>query len=110
VRDVYRGAGLSSPSLALHHLEKLEELKLVHKDENGVYHVIARKFGVICFFHKTGRWLLPRSFFYMLLYAAIAVASAFLLSSGMRDVAIIISAIGFTTSLIDTVLFLRLIY
>jgi len=109
VRDVYRGAGLSSPSLALHHLEKLEELKLVRKDENGVYHVIARKFGVIRFFHKTGRWLLPRSFFYMILYAAIAVTSAFLLSSGMRDVAIIISAIGFTTSLIDTVLFLRLI-
>jgi DNA-binding transcriptional ArsR family regulator len=109
VRDVYRGAGLSSPSLALHHLEKLEELKLVRKDEHGVYHVIARKFGVIRFFHKTGRWLLPRSFFYMILYAAIAVTSAFLLSSGMRDVAIIISAIGFTTSLIDTVLFLRII-
>jgi hypothetical protein len=109
VRDVYRGCDLSSPSLALHHLEKLEGLKLVRKDENGVYRVIARKFGVLRFFHKTGTWLLPRSFFYMILYAAIAIASAFVLPSGMWEVAVIISAIGFTTSLVDTMLFLRLI-
>jgi hypothetical protein len=110
VRDVYHGCGLSSPSLALHHLEKLEGLNLVRKDENGVYHVIARKFGVLRFFHKAGTWLMPRSFFYMILYLAIAVSSAFLLPSGMRDVAIIVSAIGFTTSLVDTLLFLRLIH
>jgi len=109
VRDVYRGCSLSSPSLALHHLEKLDGLNLVRKDVNGVYHVIARKFGVLHFFYKTGAWLLPRSFFYMILYATIALASAFLLPSGMREVGIILSAIGFTTSLVDTVLFLRLI-
>ena len=108
-RDVYRGCDLSSPSLALHHLEKLESLGLVRKDENGVYQVIARKFGVLRFFHRTGTWLVPRSFLYMIMYAAIALASALLLPSGMRDVGIIVSAIGFTTSLVDTVLFLRLI-
>ncbi|MGB9672368.1 MAG: hypothetical protein ACPLZY_04400 [Candidatus Norongarragalinales archaeon] len=109
VRDVYRGCGLSSPSLALHHLEKLEGLNLVRKDENGLYHVIARRFGVLHFFYKTGMWLVPRSFFYMILYAAIALASVFLLPSGMREVSIILSAIGFTTSLVDTAFFLRLI-
>jgi len=109
VRDAYRGCGLSSPSLALYHLEKLERLKVVRKDEHGVYHAVARKFGVLRFFHKTGTWLLPRSFFYMILYLAIAVSSAFLLPSGMREVAIALSAIGFTTSLVDTVFFLRLI-
>jgi hypothetical protein len=109
VRDVYRGCGLSSPSLALHHLEKLEGLNLARKDENGVYHVIARKFGVLRFFYRTGTWLVPRSFFYMVLYAAIALASAFLLPSGMREVGIIVSAMGFTTSLVDIVLLLRLI-
>lgn len=109
VRDVYRGCGLSSPSLALHHLEKLEGLNLVRKDENGVYHVIARKFGLLHFFYRTGTWLVPRSFFYMVLYAAIATASAFFLPSGMLEVGIIVSAIGFTTSLVDTVLMLRLI-
>jgi len=109
VRDVYRGCDLSSPSLALHHLEKLESLGLVRKDENGVYQVIARKFGVLRFFHRTGTWLVPRSFLYMIMYAAIALASALLLPSGMRDVGITVSAIGFTTSLVDTVLFLRLL-
>jgi hypothetical protein len=109
VRDVFRGCDLSSPSLALHHLEKLEGLKLVRKDEHGVYHVIARKFGVLRFFYRTGTWLVPRSVFYMLLYAAIAIASALFLPSGMREVGIIVSAIGFTTSLLDTVLLLRLI-
>jgi hypothetical protein len=109
VREVYRGCGLSSPSLALHHLKKLEGLNLASKDENGVYHVIARRFGVLHFFHKTGRWLLPRSFFYMMLYVATALASAFLLPSGMREIGLILSALGFSISLIDTVLFLRLI-
>lgn len=108
-RDVYRGCGLSSPSLALHHLEKLERLKLARKDENGVYHVIAKKFGVLRFFHRTGKWLLPRSFYYMVLYAAIGLTSAFLLPSGMRDVSITLSAVGFTINFVDTVLFLRLV-
>lgn len=109
VREVYRGCDLSSSSLALHHLEKLDALKLARKDENGVYHVVARKFGVLHFFYKTGKWLLPRSFFYTMLWATIALGSVFLLSSGMRDVGIVLSAIGFTTSLVDTVLFARLI-
>jgi hypothetical protein len=109
VRDIYRGCDLSSPSLALHHLKKLEGLKLVRKDAHGSYHVIAKKFGVLRFFHKTGTWLLPRSFFYTTLYLAIAVSSAFMLPSGMREVSIVLSAIGFTVNLVDTVLFLRLI-
>jgi hypothetical protein len=109
VRDVFHGCGLSSPSLALHHLEKLEELKLARKDQNGIYHCVVRRFGVLHFFHKTGKWLLPRSFFYMIMYATIAVACAFVLPTGMREVAIILSVIGFTLSLVDTVLFLKLI-
>jgi hypothetical protein len=38
-----------------------EKLGLVKRDENGVYHIISRKFGVLRFFHRTGRWLMPRS-------------------------------------------------
>jgi hypothetical protein len=109
VRDVYRGCGLSSPSLAQHHLGKLEGLDLVRKDEKGVYHVVPRKFGILRFFQKTGKWLIPRSFFYMLLYAAIGMTSAFLLPTGMRELGIVLSIVGLVTSLVDTVLFLRLI-
>jgi hypothetical protein len=95
--------------LALYHLEKLEGLGLVRKDENGVYHVIARRFGVLRFFHRTGTWLVPRSFYYVITYAAIALVSALLLPSGIMEAVIIMSVIGFTISLVDTVLFLRLI-
>jgi hypothetical protein len=109
VRDVFRGCGLSSPSLALHHLEKLEELRLVRKDEKGLYNVVVRKFGVLRFFHKTGRWLLPRSFFYMIMYAAIIIASAVLLPTGIQTVAIILSALGFSINLMETEFFLMLI-
>lgn len=110
VREVYRGCCLSSPSLAVHHLEKLEHLKLAWKDENGVYHVVARKFGVLRFFSRTGRWLIPRSFFYMMFYLVIAIVSLFLLPFGMREVALVLSIAGFATNLIDTVLFLRLLH
>lgn len=109
VRDVFHECDLSSPSLALHHLEKLEGLKLATKDENGVYHVIPRRFGVLRFFHKTGKWLLPRSLYYTIMYAALALACELLLPSGMREVGLIFSAVGFLISLVDTVLFLRLI-
>jgi hypothetical protein len=109
VRDVFHGCELSSPSLALHHLEKLEGLNLVRKDEKGVYHVIARRFGVLRFFHRTGKWLLPRSLYYTIMYAVLALACGLLLPSGMRDVGLIFSAVGFSISLVDTMLFLRLI-
>jgi hypothetical protein len=110
VREVYRGCSLSSPSLAVYHLEKLKHLKLVWKDENGVYHVVAKKFGVLRFFSRTGRWLIPRSFFYMTFYLVIAVASLFLLPLGMREVAVVLSVVGFVTNLVDTMLFLRLLH
>jgi hypothetical protein len=109
VRDVFHECNLSSPSLAFHHLEKLEGLKLARKDENGVYHVIERRFGVLRFFHRTGKWLLPRSLYYTAMYAALALACALLLPSGMREVGLIFSAVGFSISLVDTMLFLRLI-
>jgi hypothetical protein len=108
-RDVFHECGLSSPSLALHHLEKLEQLKLAKKDENGIYHVVARRFGLLYFFHKTGKWLLPRSFFFMVMYTAIAMGCVLLLPPGMREVGLILSVLGFSTNAIDTILFLKLI-
>jgi hypothetical protein len=70
---------------------------LCGRDENGVYHVIARRFGVLRFFYKTGTWRCPENFC-MILYAAIALASAFFLPSGMWEVGIILSGVGFTPS------------
>jgi hypothetical protein len=44
-----------------------------------------------------------------MMYAAIGLACAFLLAPGMREVGLILSALGFSISLVDTLLFLRLI-
>jgi len=48
VRPVQRALGLSSPSVALHHLEKLRGLGLLEKDSTGEYHLIEQvKVGVL---------------------------------------------------------------
>lgn len=109
IRDVYHGANLSSPSLALHHLEKLEALKLVQKDEHGVYHAIPRRFGILKFFIKTGKWLVPRSFYYTLFYTSLAITSLLIFPPGTREVALVFASIGIITNLVDTLLLLRLI-
>jgi DNA-binding transcriptional ArsR family regulator len=78
-RQVHQKLGLSSPSLALHHLEKLRRLGLVSKDEHGKYHGVRRKFGVLRFFVATGKWVDSRTFFYMIFYILTAVGSLLML-------------------------------
>jgi len=60
VREVQRALNLSSPSIALYHLSKLEDAGLV-KGERGNYYVNR----VVLESHvKIGRLLIPRYFFY----------------------------------------------
>lgn len=65
VREIQRTLGFSSPSVAAHHLEKLLSLGLVEKTERGEY-VLARevKVGVLRFFTRLGRFMIPRYLFY----------------------------------------------
>ncbi len=56
-RDVVKGARLSSPSVAYRHLEKLEELGLMAKNEYGEY-TVKRKAHVAGHVWL-GKWLLP---------------------------------------------------
>lgn len=108
-RRVYFGLGLSSPSLALHHLEKLEKLKLVSKDDRGKYHAVRRRFGILRLCVATGRWLVPRTLFYMLFHLAIAVSSVFVFPSGIKEISLILSSIGFATNLLETYSFYELL-
>ena len=65
VRQVQRSLGLSSPSVAAHHLDKLLSLGLVKKTVRGEYllnHEI--KVGLVKFFSRMGRFLVPRYLFY----------------------------------------------
>ena len=65
VREVQRVLGLSSPSVAAHHLEKLLSLGLVEKSERGEYILVQEvRVGLLRFFTRLGRFLVPRYLFY----------------------------------------------
>jgi DNA-binding transcriptional ArsR family regulator len=65
VRQVQRALELSSPSVAAHHLDKLLSLGLVEKTLRGEYLLNQEiKVGVLKFFSRMGRFLVPRHLFY----------------------------------------------
>ena len=66
VREVQRALHFSSPSVAQHHLDRLCELGLVHKQSAGGSYLLTSevKIGVLRHFVKLGRLLFPRYFFY----------------------------------------------
>jgi len=65
VREIQRSLGFSSPSVASHHLEKLLSLGLVEKKQTGEYFLVQQvKVGMLKFFTKMGRFLVPRYLFY----------------------------------------------
>jgi predicted DNA-binding transcriptional regulator len=74
VREVQRSLGFSSPSVASHHLEKLLALGLVEKSKTGEY-VLAQdvKVGILKFFTKMGRFLIPRYLFYSVWFSTMLV-------------------------------------
>ena len=71
-REVMRGAGLSSPSVAYRQLQKLELLELVEKNQYGEY-VVREKTGVSGHVW-IGRNLIPRLMFYSFFFVGVLVA------------------------------------
>ncbi len=75
VREVARLLGFSSPSLALHHLNKLSDLGLIEKDAHGEYRAIQSvSVGALSLFVKVGSRLLPRFLFLATLVTVMLVA------------------------------------
>ncbi len=70
-RDVMRGANLSSPSVAYRHLQKLESMGLLQKNEYGEY-VVKEKANIRGYFW-IGRNLLPRMLFYSFFFMGILI-------------------------------------
>ena len=65
VREVQRSLGFSSPSVAAHHLNKLLSLGLVDKSTTGEYFLVQEvDVGILRFFTRLGRFLVPRYLFY----------------------------------------------
>ena len=71
-RDVMRGVNLSSPSVAYRHLQKLEDLGLLEKNEKGRY--IVKEKAKISGYLWLGRTLVPRLIFYSLFFTGILSA------------------------------------
>ena len=79
-REIQRGADLSSPSLSMHHLEKLKVMGLVDKDVHGQYTVKRDvRVGVLKLFVGKGRVMVPRFLFYATFYTSITAALATML-------------------------------
>jgi DNA-binding transcriptional ArsR family regulator len=65
VRETQRALSLSSPSIALYHLEKLREVGILEKDNDGQYSVKETiQVGSLKMFLKVGHVILPRYLFY----------------------------------------------
>lgn len=83
VREVQRSLGFSSPSIAVHHLEKLQDLKLVRKKGTGEYVLEEEvKVGILRFFTRLGRFLVPRYLFYSVLFSTMLTAYLILSTLG----------------------------
>ncbi|MHB1908615.1 MAG: helix-turn-helix domain-containing protein [Nitrososphaerales archaeon] len=74
VRELQRNLGLSSPSVAYHHLEKLERMGLVEKNQYGEYVVLTNvDVSVLQAFSHIGSLLIPRFTFYAMLFTTLLV-------------------------------------
>src|SRR5437667_6187444 len=74
VTSVHRVLGMSSPSVALHHLEKLRSLGLLGKDSTGEYHLAEQvEVGVLQNFVGVLGFLLPRHLFFSAMFTVMLV-------------------------------------
>jgi len=90
VREVQRSLGFSSPSVAAHHLDKLLNLGLVDKSGTGEYFLVQEvKVGILRFFTKLGRFLVPRYLFYSVLLTTMLILYLYFyrLTGGIHSIA-----------------------
>ncbi|MGD8545483.1 MAG: hypothetical protein PVH12_04845 [Candidatus Bathyarchaeota archaeon] len=88
VREVQKTLRFSSPSVANHHLERLNELGLVQKHNiGGTYSLVGEvKIGVLRHFIKLGKLLFPRYFFYAVFSTTLFIIyTLFLMHSLTRE-------------------------
>jgi hypothetical protein len=98
VRETQRALSMSSPSIALYHLEKLRDLGVVDKDAGGDYSLKQQvQVGSLKSFLKVGRLILPRYLFYAIfLSTAVIVYSieAVLQTGTVEPAAVVLGAAG----------------
>jgi hypothetical protein len=78
LRDVQRGVGLSSASLASYHLGKLSEAGFVTQDEHGRYLVVKEASDrVLEGYSRMGPAIVPQLFFFALFFTIVAAFFSF---------------------------------
>jgi hypothetical protein len=108
-REIQRKTGISSSSLALHHLNKLIDLGLVKKDNYGEYSV-ARKVnpGLLSLFSGKGRSFMPRFVFYAAFSIGLLLSSIYLFYYRLSTASVILIISNAVFSLIFCVESIRL--
>lgn len=87
-REIQHGTRLSSPSLSMHHLEKLKGCGLVEKNVHGQYSIRRDvRVGVLNLFIGKGRLMVPRFLFYATFYSSIlaALSTTMILLGALSD-------------------------
>lgn len=84
VREVQRDLGLSSPTLAKYHLERLQSMGLLKFNEDGTYSLLKEvKVDVLQPFVTLGSYIIPRLFTYAVLISVLfAYLVGFVVPSG----------------------------
>jgi len=80
-RDVMKGVGLSSPSVAYRHLQKLETLGLIEKDVYGEY--LIREKASINGYLWVGKNLVPRLIFYSFFFMGVLIAEIIVITTNL---------------------------
>ncbi len=75
VREVQRALNLSSPSVALHHIDKLVRMNLLKREEDSSYHVIEKvEVDIVKQFVRVGGLMVPRFLFYAAYFSTLFLA------------------------------------
>lgn len=77
-RDAMKGAHLSSPSVAYRHLEKLEDLGFLQKNEYGEY--VTKDKARVRGYIWIGRRMMPKMLVYSLLFMSILIVELVILA------------------------------
>jgi DNA-binding transcriptional ArsR family regulator len=89
VRELQRSLGLSSPSVAYHHLDKLSRLGLIEKNQYGEYMIVKNaNVNVLQAFTQVGRLLVPRFIFYAVFFSTLLLGYVLIFQQNVNFFAI----------------------
>ncbi len=89
VRELQRSLGLSSPSVAYHHLDKLTRMGLIEKDQYGEYVLVRNvNVNVLQAFTQVGRLLVPRFIFYAVFFTTLLLGYVVIFLGSLNSFAV----------------------